>query len=162
MNHLKAQGRIKVRNEPWWWARVTLPCCRKSHNLKRRANWSGALLAQPEGRGGVLKPLYTAEKLGLFSRENRVVWAHPGLAGRFVLKIQIVVETYPFLLQMTDQPQCPQSQWHWITNMKCLSLWTQVSKHFFGDFNYDLIKPLVAEQSDLWCNFFCILKTWFQ
>lgn len=67
MNHLKAQGRIKVRNEPWWWARVTLPCCRKSHNLKRRANWSGALLAQPEGRGGVAEaPIHCRETGPLF------------------------------------------------------------------------------------------------
>lgn len=63
------------------------------------------------GGGELLQPPAHCTGTGPPFRGKQGFWAHPGLAGSFVMKMQMKVEALPFLLQMTEQVEAAQSQW---------------------------------------------------
>lgn len=154
MNRLKARSRIKVQNAPWWWARLTLSCCRESRSLKRWANWSLAQLGQPAGRGGPLSPPAHCTrtgppfggKQGFFSppRPGRKFCAENadggGSSAIFVADDGCTGLGYAKILGS-----------NYMINMKCFSPQTEIRKHLF-------VKTL--KSVSLWNFSFILKKSW--
>lgn len=170
MNRLKAQRRIKVQNEPWWWARVTLPCCRESHSLKRRANRSLALLVQSVGRRGGAAAAPPARCTGTgppFRGENRAFEPTQAWQGVSWWKCKWKVEALPFFCckwQNRFKLHTKPIGSNYMVNMKCLSPGDcGHRKHLFVHQGQDLIKHLVVAQcpkSALLCNYLCTWWKW--
>lgn len=155
MNRLKAQGRIKVQNEPWWWARVTLPCCRESHRLEHRANRSLALPVQSvgrerNGRRGTAAPSTLRCNWASFQGKTRLL--SPPRPGREFRDENANESGSSAIFVANDRSGSSYTKpagSNYMVNMKCLSRWDcDVCKRLFVNHGQDLIKPKLA----LLCN----------